>query len=363
MPSPLVCAFGYFDSEGDRFWVIRDGMQSHGFSFCLCKTEAKGFLRKYKDLLRQWNALTRRPDILLLPFVGQYVAPLAWLLARRRRIPLVLDALISVYDTDVFDRKKVARWHPKAAFLWFADWLSCRLADAVVVDTPEHARYFMDEFGAREDKILVIPVGARTDIYGTVPPVDEAAAAHPFTVLFYGTFIPLHGIETILGAAKVLQEHNEPVRFEFYGKGQTHPAMTALAKRLGLRNVSFHDPVPPAALASVLRNADVCLGIFGTTPKALRVFPTKAYEILACGRPLITARTAASERIVTDNVNTLLVPPGDSAALAEAILRLENEPALRETLAQNGQALFHERFQPGTIVSPLVRWLRSRLPA
>jgi len=354
MLQKTICAFGYFDLEGARSWVIRKGLTEAGFTVSLCRTEKEGFFPKIADLKRKWRECASSADAMYVVFPGHYLMPLAWRLTRRKKIPVILDAFLSLYDTEVNDRRRVAKWNPKAWFLFFIDWLACALADVILIDTEEQKQYFVRRFHARPEKILVIPVGSRTDLFGLS---NEPRPERPWTVRFYGSFIPLHGIETILGAAKELE--NTDIRFEILGRGQTYPAMRALAERLKLTNVEFLDPVPLADLPAFIRGADVCLGIFGTSGKALRVIPTKAYDILCCGVPLITERSPAAERILRDREHALLTEPGNAHALAEAIRELQHNTSLAGHIASHGRALFEERFQPKMVTEPLVGWVRK----
>jgi glycosyltransferase involved in cell wall biosynthesis len=89
--------------------------------------------------------------------------------------------------------------------------------------------------------------------------------------------------------------------------------------------------------------AGCALGIFGTSDKALRVIPNKAYQALACGTPLITGDTPAARELLTDEENALLVPPGDGAALAEAMRRVAADSELAKSLGRNGRAIYEER--------------------
>ena len=82
-----------------------------------------------------------------------------------------------------------------------------------------------------------------------------------------------------------------------------------------LRNRTFFSL---AELNREIREAHLCLGIFGVTPKALRVIPCKVYDSLAVGRPVVTADTPGARELLEDGRTAVLVPPGDAAALADA---------------------------------------------
>jgi glycosyltransferase involved in cell wall biosynthesis len=363
-PQRTILAFGYHDLQGTRHWVIRRGLEEGGFRILECRTEHRGFLPKCLELVRKYRSMQKEADYVLLPFLGHYLVPLAWLLSRRPRKPLIFDAFLSLYDTSVDDRALVPRWHPRAWFLFLIDWLSCHLPDVILLDTEEHRQYFTERYGIPAEKILILPIGARTDIFR--PQGEGEARSEPelrerFRVEFHGTYIPLQGIETILHAAALLQEQQEDVQFVLIGRGQTFSAMQALTGELRLRNVHFEGQKSLGEVAQAIHDAHLCLGIFGITAKADRVIPHKAYEVLACRKPLITGRTHAALRLFQEGKNALLVPPGDAPALAGAILQLKEDPELRLSLAEGGYRLSLEHFQPKVIVAPLVRTLERWL--
>ena len=147
--------------------------------------------------------------------------------------------------------------------------------------------------------------------------------------------IPLHGLDTILGAARLAPE----IRFRIAGTGQLESKLEqALPRNVEWVGWIAHDSIP-----GELWSTGCALGIFGTTEKAGRVIPNKAFEALACGTPLVTADTRASRELLEDGVSALLVSPGDPGALAAAIRRLEAEPELAAGIAARGLAVYQAR--------------------
>ena len=158
-----ILAFGYHDCRDARNWVIERGLTKLGFSIVQCHTEKKGFLPKNIDLWKKYRKIYRQTDYMLLPFLGHYLVPLAWVLTRFPRKPLIFDAFISLYDTYVHDRKLISKWSPHAWILFCIDGLSCSLADIVLIDTTEHKNYFVRTFKIKSEKILVLPIRSRTE--------------------------------------------------------------------------------------------------------------------------------------------------------------------------------------------------------
>jgi glycosyltransferase involved in cell wall biosynthesis len=159
------------------------------------------------------------------------------------------------------------------------------------------------------------------------------APEEPFTCLFVGKLIPLQGIETILAAARAAAE----LPFRLVGSGQLEPL---LADRPA--NVDWVPWVEYEHLPGELHRAGCALGIFGTSDKAARVIPNKAFQALACGTPLITADTPAARELLTDSESALLVPPGDPEALAAAVRRVATDAALAHKLGEGGRAAYEQ---------------------
>ncbi len=371
-----VCFWGTFDAGHVRSRVLMSGLEQAGARVEVCHhplwrerdervaQTAKGGLSvallaraivAYGKLCVRLLTMPR-PDVVVVGYPGQIDALVAYPICRLRRVPLVLDAFLSLYETAVDDRGLLPRRSWRARLLWRMERLACRAADLVLLDTEADCAFFRALYGGGH--YVRVWVGA-LEPDGPLTP-RAATRDDTYDVLFVGTFIPLHGIEYILGAAALLGESAPEVRFTFIGHGQTYDDMRALGKDLALDNVVWGAHwLEGTELVERSARADLVLGVFGASAKAQRVIPAKAYAALAQGRPLLTADTPGSREALAHNETAFLCPPANSAALAEAILAVRANPDLAERVAANGLALYRERFAPRPIGQLLLESLRT----
>ncbi len=262
-----------------------------------------------------------RVDAVVAGYPYQPDALPAWVFARGRRVPLVADAMISMSDTLAGDRARVgARAGSALAAL---DTVTLRAAAAVVADTDAHARFYAERFGVPEERLGVARVGAEAAVFKPAPPPPGRPR-----MLFYGKLSPLHGLETLLDAART--PGSPPLRL--IGDGQLGQWLDEEIRRErppGFEHVPWVDY---ERLGDELAAAGICLGVFGRSEKAARVVPNKVYHAMAVGRPVITADTPAAREVLEHERTALLVPAGDAAALAAAMRRLDEDAELRTRL-------------------------------
>jgi glycosyltransferase involved in cell wall biosynthesis len=272
--------------------------------------------------------LLRRPhpdfDVLLVGYPGHLDLAAARRAAGRR--PIVFNPLVSLADTFVADRGRFRTGSPAARALEVIDRHAFRAADLVVADTEAHARHLAELAGVPEKRMAVCFVGAEERLFK-----PGWSAAEPFTCLFVGKLIPLQGVETILAAARAAPE----LPFRLVGSGQLEALL-----RDRPQNVEHVSWVDYNRLPHELHRARCALGIFGSSDKAKRVIPNKAFQALACGTPLVTADTPAARELLVDGKSALLVPPGDPQALAAALRRVASDPDLARKLSKGGRAAF-----------------------
>jgi len=390
-----VLLFGTYDtSMHPRVATIAEGLRARGADVAECNAPLGLDTAARVDMLahpwrapallarlaRRWATLTvaaRRtpaPDVVVVGYLGHFDVHLARLLFRR--VPVVLDHLVGASDTA---RDRRLDGGPRQVVLRLIDSAALRAADIVVVDTDEHLAALPPRYRSRA---VVIPVGAPAAWYdaagpepsppqasGGLPgqspssadqPGRSAAPSHPpgqspppsdppgpLRVVFYGLYTPLQGTP-VIGAA-LSKIAGAGIEVTMVGGGQDAVrARSAAASNLAVR---WLDWVPAADLPALVAGHDVCLGIFGTGDKALRVVPNKVFQGAAAGCAIVTSDTAPQRRALGDAA--LLVPPGDPGALAAALLRLADDRAGLDRLRHQAYALARQRFAPAQIVAAL----------
>jgi len=322
-----VLWWGRFDGNYSRNRVLRRSFSRLGWRI-------RDFYPRFSslaDLEARLRGLPL-PDLVWVPCFRQrdLVAASRW--ARSHDIPLAFDPLISSYDKQVDERGKLDAGSPRARKLLAWEQKLFRLADRIIADTSAHADYFAEVLGADRAKCAVVYVGAEEALFSPRP-MRAREPKEALEVLFYGSFIPLQGPGTVIEAARLYK--GPPVKWTLLGNGPLRAACEEQAS--GLNNVTFEDWMPYEQLPARIQQADILLGIFGTTPKAGRVIPNKVFQSLACGRPVVTRSAGAyPDHLATaENSGLVWVQAGDAQGLADRVADLAAD---RDTLPQLGLA-------------------------
>lgn len=341
-----VCWFGLYKDTYSRNRVLIDGLQAQGVEVIECKASYK---RPYKHLhlLRQLLALRNNYDVLYCAFPVNWTILIAYLFQRK---PIVVDAFFPMYDAHVKDRKSVGRYSLKALLYRLQDYLCVRLADMVVVDTQAHAHYWRDVYDHKH--MVVVPVGSDDSVFF---PIKTAAKSSKCEVVFQGTFIPLQGVEKIVGAADLLRQRPD-IHFTFIGEGQTLPAIRERIKAKKLE-ITFVPMLPLAQLNQRINQADILLGVFGDSSKTDRVIPNKVWQAAAVAKPMITKNTPAIRECFTEN--ELILIDNTPAAIATAITDLVDDTEKRELVAKQAHALYTRDFAVAQIGAQLKNHLQE----
>lgn len=381
MASPInVVLWGTYDQDVARVRLVEAGLRAQGGEVRVChypvwpRSRDKLVALAGGDALRVffrllcaypvliWRYLRLpRHDVVLVCHPGLLdvwvIRPWAWL----RGVRVAWDIYVSPYDTVVLDRAWLRPMQAPARLLWHLERLTWRVVEHPFVDTVAHARRLESLFQQSAGRCGTVWIGAESPFWSFTPTSGRAARA-PLNILFYGSFLPLHGVSVVIAAARLLE--HLPVRWTLMGTG---PEASAIKVQLAQSPLSSVQWVPPVAYESLpvhIHGADLVLGVFGTTAKAESVIPNKVYQALAAGKPVVTRDGPGVQELLGHRPPWLyLVPPGDAEALAAAVVDFFERPG--ESVAENPHRAVLARLTPKSLGRQLLEVLRvweSRSP-
>jgi len=164
-------------------------------------------------------------------------------------------------------------------------------------------------------------------------------------VLYAGTHGISQGLTSVAAAAARLA--GKPVRLAFVGEGADKRRLKERVAELGLDNVALLPGVRRDQVPGLLAAADICLAPLRDVPLFSSFIPSKVFEYLAAGRPVVGSVAGEAAQILRE-AGALVVPPGDSAALAGAISALAGDPARRGSMGRQGRRYVEKYFDRET---------------
>ena len=134
------------------------------------------------------------------------------------------------------------------------------------------------------------------------------------------------------------------VRFFVVGDGAERAGLQARAAQSGLSNVAFTGLLPRSAIADVMAASDVTLVTLKAAETFKTVLPSKMFEAMAAGKPIVLAVDGEARRVLQCAQAGMFVPPGDGVALARAVATLAQRNDLRERMGTAGAAYVVREF-------------------
>jgi len=302
-------------------------------------------------------------QLVIVAYPGLFDVILLRPFARLRRARIVYDVFISAYDTIVSDRKLVRRKSLSSRIIYRMERLALRMADLVIMDTQRHAEFIRRLYKLPNGQVGAVLVGAEADNFKYVPRLSRTKL-DPIKVLFYGQLIPLHGVKTILDAAKLAYLRGENIEWHIVGKGQVEMDVEVFLEDNPELNLYWDKWVSYHKLSDLMESADVGLGIFGTSGKSARVIPNKVFQMLSVGLPVVTRDSLAMRELVNTNQEKALGMRMVETANADALLKAVKDLAASgeappEELAES----FSDKTRGGVFLKLLIDVLNKKAAA
>ncbi len=256
-----------------------------------------------------------------LPLVGGDV------LRRLRGVPLVLE-LRDLWPDYLIGMGRLSSPTGRRLLLGLERRLLQRSA-AVVVVTDAFRRRVVEK-GVPDGRVHVIPNGVDPELYhpepdpAPLPGVEKADGE--FIVGYLGNFGAGQDLGQVVDAAALVLERNARIRFVLAGDGTARREVEARVADLGAGRVHLHGSIPKSATRDFYNACDLCLVPLAPFPVLQQTVPSKLFEIMACGRPVLAALDGEGRKVVEEAGCGFVVAPGDPEALADAVLEAAGLP-------------------------------------
>ncbi len=331
-------------------------------------TPNRGFVKKtIGHLSFMWTgrgglsraARERRPDVVIVSSPTFFSVFTAWWWCGRRGIPWVFEVRdlwpAAFVDLGVLRNRALIR------ILESMEMFLYRRATRVVTVTHAFAEHIARR-GIDRAKIAVVTNGVDLGRFSPGPRDEAFARAEgvlgKFVVLYLGAHGISHALGRVLDAAERLA-HLPDVEFVFVGEGAEKDALVADAARRGLSNVVFRPGVGKDDVLRWYRTADVALVPLRDVPLFRTFIPSKMFELLASGVPVVASVDGEAREILEASGGARVVAPEDADAIAAAIEALRADPAERAAMAEHGRAFAVERYDRTRLAADYVRVLEQ----
>lgn len=271
-----------------------------------------------------------------------FQAASAWLLARLKRVPFLLEIrdLWPAFAIEVGVLKN-------PLLIWLSQWLEkflYRHADVVVVNSPGFIEHVKNK-GAK--KVEMIPNGSDIHLFATT---NEGSAFRKnlnvqdkYVVTYAGAHGLSNDLKIVLKSAELLISHPE-IHFLLVGDGKEKPVLMETARKLELTNLSFIDPVAKNRMAEVLAASDACLAILKPLEMYKTTYPNKVFDYMAAGKPVLLAIDGVIRHVVEEAKCGIFIEPGNAEELSEKILWLLNHPREAKKMGMAGRQQIEKKF-------------------
>lgn len=292
-------------------------------------------------------------DLLFVESPPLFLCLSAWLIATLRREKLCINISDlwpdSVVALGIMPEGRFVRAARRLeGWLYRRAWRVCGVTHGVVQGIIAK--------GIPPSKVMFLPNGVDTRQFQMIP--IKPIPYQPRQFVYAGTHGYAHGVEVILYAAAKLR-HRTDIHFKLVGDGADKPRLQALAQKIDLPNVSFHDPIPINQMPNLLMESYVALvtvakGDFFTGTRSAKIFPA-----MAAGRPIIHSGSGEGGHLVQESQCGIVTSPGDPDELATAVLNLADNLALANELGAHGRAFVERKYSWSNIVADWLQQIQS----
>jgi glycosyltransferase involved in cell wall biosynthesis len=201
--------------------------------------------------------------------------------------------------------------------------------------------------GINKDKVHVITNGVNQELFFPKGKNESIVSRYKLEGKFVISYVGAHGISqnlsTILKVAKKIEEDKD-IHFLFIGEGAEKDKLKNIASEQGIRNVTFIDSQPKEMIPEFYNTSDLCLIPLKDIELFKTFIPSKMFEIMACGVPIVASLEGEAEDILNDSSAAEVVAPDNAEEIRNAIIKLKNNQYLYNKLKENGPVFVEQNY-------------------
>ncbi len=285
-----------------------------------------------------------KQDLLIATSPQFFVGIAGLIISRLKGVPFVFEVRDlwpeSIVQLGQLKNKTIIR---------FLEWIEMTLyrKAAHIVGVADSTVKILTERGVPAEKISIIKNGVDLELFTMRSDTEALKRKHgyqgKFIVSYIGTHGLSHALDKVLDAAELLRNERE-ILFLLVGEGAEKEHLKRKAASLNLKNVEFLDQIGKKQLPEYYALSDIVLVTLRDLPLFRSVIPSKIFEIMAMGRPIIISVDGESRKLVEQAQAGIFCQPENPQEMKEKILYLKTRPAQRLELGRNGRRFVEEHF-------------------
>jgi glycosyltransferase involved in cell wall biosynthesis len=311
----------------------------------------KGFLRRVICFLSFMISSTltalfrgRRCDVVIATSPQIFTGLAGWVVSVVKRRPFVLEIRDLWPDSAI--QLGVLRNPVSIGLSRRLESFLYRRAD-LIVPVSQSIREAIRKQGVPEERIQTIPNGIDPDLFRPADRDNEKrrdlGVGDAFLVSYIGTHGMAHGLERVVEAAHLLRDRAD-IHFVFIGDGARKEAVVQRARELGVQRIVFLSPQPKIDVPKYLAASDLSLVSLLDLPVFATVLPSKMFEIMACGRPVLLIGKGESANLLRESEAGKTLDSYTPESVANAIRELADNPERSRQFGENGRRYVLEHF-------------------
>lgn len=279
--------------------------------------------------------------------------------SKKKKVPFVLEIRdlwpAAIVELGVLKNKFIINFLERMELSFY------RKSTRLIMVTNAFKQNLIDR-GIDAGKIDVITNGYDEDLYYPREKDLELIKKYNLENKFIVEYVGAHGIsqalDKIVLVAETLKEEKD-IQFVFVGEGAEKEKLVEMVKEKHLTNVLFIDAQPKDMMPRFYSIADICLIPLRNIPLFKTFIPSKMFEIMGCGVPILASLEGEAADILNESKAATVVPPEDVDAIRAAVLHLKNNSELRNQMKINGPAFVKAHYSRESLAKKYIDVLQD----